>query len=131
MSPGAALAAGTNELVVLQFLTGANAYGTAPLTLDSSVIQLQVADNTAAVLSANYVNGSVVLPPPPTLQTLMSANNLQLTWPVSSGSFLLQSADNLLGPWNNLALPVVTNGSSATVTVQATNQQQFYRLISQ
>ena len=49
----------------------------------------------------------------------------------SSGSFLLQSADNLLGPWNNAALPVVTNGSSATVTVQATNQQQFYRLISQ
>ena len=36
----------------------------APLTLDSSVIQLQVADNTAAVLSANYVNGSVMLPPP-------------------------------------------------------------------
>ena len=93
--------------------------------------QLQVADNTAVVLAANYVNGSVVLPPPPTLQTLMTANNLQLTWPDSSGSFLLQSADNLSGPWSNVALPIITNGSSATVTVQATNQQQFYRLVSQ
>jgi hypothetical protein len=131
MTPGAALAAGTNEVAVLQFLTSANAYGTAPLALDSSVIQLQVADNSAVVLAANYVNGSVVLPLPPTLQTLMTAGNLQLTWPVSSGSFLVQSADNLSGPWNNLALPVITNGSSVTVTVLATNQQQFYRLIGQ
>jgi hypothetical protein len=131
MSPGTALAAGTNEIAVLQFLTGASASGTAPLTLDSSVIQLQVADTAANVLAANYVNGSVVLPLPPTLQTLLSANNLQLSWPVLSGSFLVQSASSLSGPWSNLAVPVITNGSSMTVTVQATNQQQFYRLVGQ
>jgi hypothetical protein len=131
MSPGAALAAGTNQVAVLQFLTSTNASGTAPLILDSSVIQLQVVDKTAVALSANYVNGSVVLPFPPTLQTLLTGNNLQLTWPVSSGPCLVQSASDLAGPWSNVALTIITNGSSVMVNVQATNQQQFYRLVGQ
>ena len=131
MSPGAALTAGTNQVAVLQFLTGTNASGTVPLVLDSSVIQLQVVDKTAVALAANYVNGSVVLPLPPTLQTIMTGNNLQLTWPVASGSFLVQSAGDLSGPWSNVALTITTNGSSVMATVQATNQQQFYRLVGQ
>ncbi len=131
LSPGAALAAGTNQVVVLEFMTSTNAFGSSPLILDSSVIQLQVADKTANVLAANYVNGSVLLPLQPTLQAFMTVNSLQLIWPVTSGSFLVQSATNLSGPWSNLALNILTNGSSIMTTVQATNQQQFYRLVGQ
>jgi hypothetical protein len=131
MSPGNALTAGTNQVAVLQFLTRSNASGIALLTLDSSVIQLQVADKTALALTANYVDGSVVLPLQPTLQTLKAGNNLQLTWPVSAGTFTVQTASSPVGPWSDASLTVITNGASASVTVQATNQQQYYRLVGQ
>jgi hypothetical protein len=131
LPPGAALGAGTNQLLALQFLVSTNAAGTVPLLLDSSVVQLQVADLNAVALGANFVNGSVVLPPPPTLQTITAGGGLQLSWPVAAGSFLIQSADSPAGPWNNIDLPIITNGVSATVTVQTTNTQQFFRLMSQ
>jgi hypothetical protein len=131
MSPGNALAAGTNQIAVLQFLASPSASGIVPLTLDSSVIQLQVADKTALALTANYVDGAVVLPAQPTIQTYKSGDNLQLTWPISTGTFIVQSASSPAGPWSDASLSIITNGASATVTVQATNQQQYYRLVGQ
>jgi len=67
---------------------------------------------------------------PPTITTTISGANLQLTWPVSSGTFQLQSADSVLGPWNIVPpLTVITNGANITMTVEATNRQQYFRLI--
>jgi len=49
-----------------------------------------------------------------------------LSWPASSGAFLLQSADTpSSGSWNPVALEVVTNGLIATVTVAPTNTQAY------
>jgi hypothetical protein len=131
LSPGASLVAGTNQIAVLQFQATSNAVGNVPLTLDSSVVQLQVADKTAVALAANYVNGAVVLPPAPTVQTVKTGNNLQLAWPVAAGSYLVQYASSPTGPWSNAPQNIITNGINACVTVQATNQQQFFRLLGQ
>ena len=131
MMPNTSLAAGTNQILVLQFATFTNASGPAALTLDSSVVQLQVADKTANVLAANYVSGAVVLPPQPTMTTVKAGENLQLTWPISTGTFHVESADNPLGPWSDAALTITTNGASATVTVTPTDQHQFFRLVGQ
>ncbi len=131
LSPGASLAAGTNQIAVLQFQTATNAVGNLPLILDSSVVQLQVADKTAVALTANYVNGAVSLPPAPTVQTLKVGNNLTLAWPISAGSYVVQSANSPTGPWSNAPQNINTNGINANVTVQATNQQQFFRLLGQ
>jgi hypothetical protein len=131
LSPGAALAAGTNQIAVLQFQTTTNAVGNVPLTLNSSVVQLQVVDKTALVLTANYVNGAVVLPLSPTVQAVKTGNNLQLAWPISAGSYIVQSASSLAGPWSNAPITIITNGANATITMQATNQQQFFRLLGQ
>jgi hypothetical protein len=131
LSPGAALAAGTNQLAVLQFQTTTNAVGNVPLTLDSSVVQLQVADKTAVALTANYVNGAVVLPPAPTVQAVNTGNNLQLAWPISAGAYVIQYASSPTGPWSNAPITIITNGANATVTMQTTNQQQFFRLLGQ
>lgn len=81
-------------------------------------------------LPTNYVNGTVVSPQP-TLATVKSGANLQLTWPISAGTFHVQSADTPLGPWADAAYTVTTNGDSAIVTVTATNQQQYFRLVGQ
>jgi hypothetical protein len=131
MPPGKSLAAGTNQVLVLQFTTSANASGQAALSLDDSVVIRQVADKTANALAANYVNGAVVLPPQPAMTTVMTGSDLQLTWPVSTGTFHVQSADSPLGPWADATLTIITNGASATVMVTATNQQQYFRLVGQ
>jgi hypothetical protein len=131
MSPGLGLAAGTNQIAMLQFTAGTNASGAVILSLDDSVVKLQVADKLANVLTFSSANGAVVLPPQPTMTTTITGANLQLTWPVSTGTFQVQSADNPAGPWSNAALTVITNGGNATVTVTATNQQQYFRLVGQ
>jgi hypothetical protein len=131
LPPGASLAAGTNQLLTLQFATSPNASGPAALTMDSSVAQLQLADKTANVLAANFVAGAVTLPPQPTLTTAVAGANLQLTWPISTGTFQVQSADSPAGPWTDTPITIVTNGLNATVTVTATNQQQYFRLVGQ
>jgi hypothetical protein len=131
MAPGASLAPGTNQLLVLQFMTSTNAIGQSVLSLDNSVVQLQVADKTANVMAANYVNGAVILPPPPSVTTTKTGANLQLTWPISTGTFQVQLANSPTGPWTNTTLTITTNGASATVTVSATNQQQYFRLTGQ
>jgi len=132
MSPGAALTAGTNQVAMLQFATASNASGPVPLTLDASVVQLQLADKMANALTSSFVNGAVILPPQPMVATAMTGASLQLTWQLASGTFQVQSASSPIGPWNTVSAPtVVTNGANVTVTVTATNQQQYFRLIGQ
>ena len=133
LSPGASLAAGTNQVAMLRFVTATNASGPANLTLDRNVAVLQVADKLANVLSANYVNGAVVLPPQPTLvPSVGNGSGLQLSWQLDAGTFQVQEADSLLGPWTTMVLPLTTNGVNVSVTVPITSQQQqFYRLLGQ
>ena len=131
MSPGASLAPGTNQVLVLQFTTSPDASGQTALSLDDSVVIRQVVDSTANALAANYLNGAVIMPPQPVLVTTMTGANLQLAWPVSAGTFHVQSADSPLGPWADTTLTIITNGANATVMVTATNQQQYFRLIGQ
>jgi len=129
LPPGDALHAGTNQLLVLQLTASTNASGPVALALDSSVAALQVVDNTANVLAATYLNGAVTLPARPTLVTAVSHAGLQLTWPISAGTFSVQSANTPQGPWTDAPISIITNGATATVTVTATNQQQYFRLV--
>jgi hypothetical protein len=131
LAAGKSLAVGTNQVAVLQFATASNASGTPALSLDSNVVTLQVADYMANILGATYVNGAVLLPPQPVLTSTMSKGQLQMSWPISTGGFQVESASSLLGPWTIAGLAVSTNGANAVVTVGATNQQQYFRLSGQ
>ena len=131
LSPGSALNAGTNQIAQLQFVASTNASGPAALTLDGSVVKLQVVDKTANPLASAYVNGAVTLPAQPALGVAKTGSGLQLSWPLATGTFSVQTANSVFGPWTTIALPMVTNGANATVTVSPTNQQQYYRLQGQ
>ena len=131
LSPGTALQPGTNEVAILQLATTASASGAASLTLDSTVVQLQVADNAASSLATTYVNGAVTLPPQPTLTATPSGGNLQFSWPLATGTFQVQTADEPIGPWTTIVLPLVTNGGNVSCLCLLTNQQQFFRLHGQ
>jgi hypothetical protein len=131
LAPGKSLAPGTNQVAVLQFATASNASGPLALALDGSVVKLQLAGYMANILGATYANGAVVLPPQPMLTSTMSNGQLQMSWPISTGGFQVESASSLLGPWTASGLAVITNGANAIVTTGATNQQQYFRLKGQ
>jgi hypothetical protein len=131
LPPGGTLAPGTNQVALLRFLSNTNASGTATLTFDSSVVTMQVADQFAESLPTAYVSGSVTLPLQPSLAATGSGANLQLSWPIATGSFQVQTSDNIFGPWTTIVLPIITNGANAYVTVSSTNQQQYFRLQGQ
>jgi hypothetical protein len=131
LPPGATLPPGTNQVAVLQFIASASASGTVVVTLDDSVVTLQVADQLANALPTAYSNGAVTLPAQPALAATGMAGGLQLSWPATSGTFQVQTADSPLGPWTTVSLPIITNGVNAAVTVSPTNQQQYFRLQGQ
>ncbi len=131
LPPGSALPVGTNQVAVLQFTAGTNAWSSQPLTLDGSLVKLQVADKSAGVLSASYVNGAVVLPPAPALQATGSGKNITLSWPVGQGNWQVVSAASPTGPWQPVAALIATNGLNTAVSVPATNHQQYFRLLGQ
>ena len=68
---------------------------------------------------------------PLVLQSALVGNSLKLSWPVSAGSYGVQSADNPSGPWSDTGLNVTTEGANSTATVQTAGQQKFFRLIVQ
>ena len=131
LSPGTAFAAGTNQVLVLQFVTGTNASGPASLNLENTLVQLQVADNTASSLDTVYVNGTVTLPSAPKLALTNAGSHLQFNWPLADGTFSVQTASQPQGPWTTIVLPLTTNGGNVTVTCNPTNQQQYFRLQGQ
>ena len=128
-APGGLFAAGTQQVAVLQFAIRPGAANPATITFNDTPVMREVSDAAANVLSTSYVDGLVAIPPLPVLQISQQGTNVVLSWPVSSGAFLLQSADTPgSGSWNPVPLAVVTNGPAATVTVPATNTQAYYRL---
>ena len=131
LTPGIMFPAGTNQTVLLHFMASASASGSLPVTVDDSVVKLAVADVQANSLGASTGNGGVVLPAQPTLAAAPQAGNLNFTWALDTGTFQVQTASQLSGPWTTLALPLVTNGNNVSCVFLQTNQQQYFRLQGQ
>ncbi|MEY4386671.1 MAG: hypothetical protein RLY20_1954 [Verrucomicrobiota bacterium] len=68
----------------------------------------------------------------PSLVVQATNGQITLNWPVSSPGFSLESRSNLsAGSWVTMVDVAITNGESQSVTLLATNAQQFFRLKSQ
>jgi hypothetical protein len=86
-------------------------------------------------LAAGVVNGhaAYAMPyiPPLLLSATLNGQNLQLTWPLSAGSYGVQSASSPAGPWSDTGATVTNDGTTASATIPATGSQQFFRLMIQ
>ena len=128
-SPGDLFAAGTQQVAVLRFAIKTGTTNPAAIALYDAPVVREVSDVAANVLSTSYVDGQVGINPLPVLRIEQQGASVVISWPASSGAFLLQSADTLsAASWDDVALDIVTNGSLATVTVPATNTHAYYRL---
>jgi hypothetical protein len=69
--------------------------------------------------------------PPPTLGVAASNGNVILSWPAAAFGYVLQSRTNLTtNSWVLVTNAPVLSGGSFTVTLGATNQSRFFRLLS-
>jgi hypothetical protein len=103
------------------------------------------ADNGSYTVSVTNAAGStaasatltVIVPSSPSFSSVALANtNTAITLHLTStdiydtsGSFILQSATNVLGPWTSLSSTFATNSGGFTVTTPTNGPIQFYRIL--
>jgi alpha-D-xyloside xylohydrolase len=59
---------------------------------------------------------------------LAGANKTTITWPVTAGDFVLQSAASIHGPWDYAGLPTVVQSGTNVATGSLNQATRFYRL---
>ncbi|HVV70888.1 MAG TPA: hypothetical protein VHI52_05200, partial [Verrucomicrobiae bacterium] len=109
----------------------AGAANSSPLALTDSLAIRQVVDASANALAADFVNGSVVVNPTPSLNIARDGQNVTLSWPLWATNFTLQEADAPLTStvvFTNAAVVPSVNGGQVTVTVPASGAARLYRL---
>jgi hypothetical protein len=130
LPPGISIAAGTQQLLSVNFnLVGTNT-GASPVTLTSQLIKCEISDTFANPLPVSFVNGTVTVNPIPSLGIALSGTNVVLSWPLWASNFLLQSASDgtpPFVPWSNSPASVSATTSNF-VTLPLTNSLQFFRL---
>ncbi|MGA2543406.1 MAG: immunoglobulin domain-containing protein [Verrucomicrobiota bacterium] len=127
---GPTFAAGTQEIVKLNFSSVSYTNATTLLTFADSPIIRQVADASTDVVSATYQNGSVQVGAVawPQLAIRQSAGGITLTWPYSPTVLAAQWSANLGPNWTNTGGTPVTNGATVYLTLPAPTNTTFYRL---
>jgi YD repeat-containing protein len=115
--------------------------GTASGTTNWTVtgIPLQIGMNIVSITARDTANNfgsatlAVIYNLSPPMQAAVSGSDVVVSWPVSASGFVLQSADTLSPPvlWSNAVTHVTTNSGILTVTLPATNEQKFFRLLKQ
>jgi len=69
--------------------------------------------------------------PPPTLSIAASNISVVISWPAQAFGYVLQSKTNLMtNIWLNVTNTPVLSGGAYTVTLGATNQSRYFRLLS-
>jgi hypothetical protein len=99
--------------------------------LGNQPVPCQVSDPTASPLTTDYVNGTVIISPPPTLGIAQSDRAIRLSWPLWASNFILQEASGDLSPGMNWSSPGVTPAATTNanvVTLPLSSTTKFYRL---
>ncbi|HWD91052.1 MAG TPA: LamG-like jellyroll fold domain-containing protein [Verrucomicrobiae bacterium] len=67
----------------------------------------------------------------PVMNLSLAAGSSVLTWPVSAGNCILQSAGSLTPPvkWTNVAVTLQTNDSTVKATLSPRDRQGYFRLV--
>jgi len=92
----------------------------------------EISDVAAHTLTAGFLNGTVVINPPPLLAITRSDQDIRLSWPLWATNFALQGAENSFPPvgWTNVVGTVGITNDEHVLTLPASGVMKFYRLSS-
>jgi hypothetical protein len=126
---GNSFAAGTHELVKLNFTSATTATSEAAIDLTDQPVRRQISNPAASALSASYVNGLIAVNPLPALGIGRSDQNVLLSWPLWGSNFVLE-ANGSLSPsgWTNLSVIASPINGQNVVTQAVGAGAVFYRL---
>jgi hypothetical protein len=130
LSPGSTFATGEVQLVNVSFRP-VGLTGSAPLSFGDQPVIRGVADATANVLTADYLNNALTIAPVPSINIGRSTNGVTLSWPLSSTGFVLQeSSDSALSRtnWTTLIVAPAVSNNQNVVSIALPQAQRFYRL---
>jgi hypothetical protein len=77
---------------------------------------------------ATEVQAYAAASPPPPFQTTVNKKQVVVSWASALTNCVLQSTPDLMTPWATVTNVVQYNGAQTGVTIQPTNDQQFFRL---
>jgi len=130
LPPDSTLAAGTQELLQLQFVGLATAPSSAVLAFGDQPVGRETSDAFARVLPTSYSSGTVkVTPPPgPPLHFTHSGESLYITWASSAAGFVLESAATLSGSAWNPVPGVIDVGDQKLSILSLSGTERYFRL---
>jgi len=129
LGTGNSFAAGSHEVVKLNFTAATTATCDAVIALTDQPVPRQVSDPAASALPASYVNGTVAVNPLPVLGLGRVNDNIRLTWPLWASNYVMQASGSLApGGWTNVGASVSLINSQHVVTQALSSEAVFYRL---
>jgi len=122
-----------NELVKLTFQASVSAPNSLSLAFADEPIYREVSDSAANALTADYVSGTIVVNPLPSLRIWAAAQGIGLAWPSWATNFILQQADGGAGSmnWTNVSVSTTITNNESLVIVPTESSTRFYRLLKQ
>ncbi len=131
LGTGSSFAPGTREVVEVSFLASLSGSGSFTPSFGDQPVPREVSDAAASALPASYVNSTITINPPPSLQILLSGQNITLAWPLWGTNFVLQQASGAFSPsmtWSNLTVTPAISNDQSVVTLPLSGAAGFYRL---
>ncbi len=124
-------AAGTRQVVNLNFSVVAEATGVTPISFDNTPVPSQLSDALANDLASSYEDGLLTLDgPPPKLRIDPATGGALLSWPITAPGYLLESVTDWTptNAWSNVPTPPSIIGTQQQVTVPVDPPLRIFRL---
>jgi hypothetical protein len=114
------------------YVVGRTVSGNFPFTNASSLfVSKRNGTNDAFLAKILAISAPASAPPPPVLKTKLLTGGIQLAWPGSASSYVLESNTDLANPagWVPVTgFPLTTNNGALQVQIPMTNGSLFFRL---
>ncbi|HLX67996.1 MAG TPA: hypothetical protein VKV04_00070, partial [Verrucomicrobiae bacterium] len=128
---GQTFAVGSKQIVNISFRPTLSAVGTVPILFGDGPVIREVSDPDATTVAADYINGAIVIGPPPSLRITASGDSITLSWPATASGFVLQESTNpslTLANWTAVrARPALVHNLNV-VSVPLGSTVRFFRL---
>jgi hypothetical protein len=128
--PGRTFAAGTREIVKIQFSAVATAPATTKISFGGSPVPNEISDASANPLPTSFPEAtvSIVRPPGPVMNLTRSGNSMVITWPASATGFVLESNESVRGMNWTVVAGTIEIGDQKAAVISMDSSARYFRL---